>query len=215
MTLYKIGDLISRSGVTVHGKTESPIEEIFAREISSKVKPEVKATTQYELTACGISFRMDFVLEYEGRKIGIECDGKEFHNYAKDLWRDAIILGDEKLDAIYRFSGKEIIGKIDACIYIMYFNDREFFDAEKVKILEYSLTDSLFREQPKMLMEDIIVTDEFEFCRGVKHEKTLTASRRTKDTRKSKMIFDACRGLTANTFNEMLEKVKVRNNSRT
>lgn len=43
-----------------------------------------------------------------GYRIGIECDGKKFHNASRDEWRDAMILGGEHLDVIYRLRGSDI-----------------------------------------------------------------------------------------------------------
>lgn len=94
--------------VYMPGKYESPIEDIFAWHITKYLNPEVKFYAQYPVkTICG-SFRIDFVAVYDGVRIAFECDGKNFHDPERDLWRDAMILGDDHVDVIFRLRGRDI-----------------------------------------------------------------------------------------------------------
>ena len=98
---------------------DSPIEDSFAYNMVKYIDPEAKLIPQYKVhTICG-NFVIDFLcVTSDGKKIGIECDGKEFHDDSRDEWRDAMILGDEKVDSIYRFRGCEITYSINEILYI-------------------------------------------------------------------------------------------------
>jgi very-short-patch-repair endonuclease len=89
-------------------RLESHIEEALARELVKHVHPEAQLAVQVEFTTIGGDFRVDFVLSRDGRTVGIECDGKDFHDKYRDEWRDALLLGDHRLDAMYRLRGCDI-----------------------------------------------------------------------------------------------------------
>lgn len=87
--------------VYMPGKYESPIEDIFAWHITKYLDPSVNFYAQYPVkTICG-KFRLDFLVDFRGRRIAFECDGKNFHEPGRDLWRDAMILGTEQVDVIF------------------------------------------------------------------------------------------------------------------
>jgi hypothetical protein len=54
-----------------------------------------------------------------GYRVGIECDGKEFHEPSRDEWRDAMILGGNHLDALYRIRGSDITYHLDDLLYLL------------------------------------------------------------------------------------------------
>jgi len=89
-------------------KCESPIEHNFLHHFykvesdDASIKPQADCQTRAGL------FRLDFVLEINGRKIGLECDGKHFHDKQRDEIRDAAILETGFVDVIYRVSGKSL-----------------------------------------------------------------------------------------------------------
>ncbi|WP_146186613.1 hypothetical protein [Pedobacter sp. HMWF019] len=108
--------------------------------------------SQYEVQTIAGKFRVDFVVELNGHKIGFECDGKNYHDAFRDEWRDGLILHTEEIDTIYRFKGKDVYWLLDDCIYIIYkndpfiFNNRyEHFCSNLVSqaTLEYFITDEL------------------------------------------------------------------------
>ena len=82
---------------------ESPIEELFAWAAEKCFHPEVAFEKQVEIpTVCG-TFHLDF-LATRRQRIAFECDGREFHDCERDEWRDALILGTQKVDRIYMSS---------------------------------------------------------------------------------------------------------------
>ena len=87
---------------------ESPIEEDFLR-CYYNVKSEcVSINGQTNCQTKRGTFWLDFVLNDGQRKIGIECDGKQFHNETRDKLRDDSILETGLVDVIYRVPGKSL-----------------------------------------------------------------------------------------------------------
>ena len=107
---------------------DSPIEEKFAWNVVKYLLSTVQLMPQYTVeTLCGL-FRLDFVLEsQDGRKIGIECDGKEFHDEYRDEWGDSMILGDSDIYAIFRFRGCDIKHHIEDLLYITNLEEPSIF----------------------------------------------------------------------------------------
>ncbi|KGG83748.1 hypothetical protein [Comamonas thiooxydans] len=88
---------------------DSPIEDLFAKHFLRYAAAEISFEPQHPVhTLCG-TFVIDFlIVDADGRRVGIECDGKEFHDLSRDEWRDGMILGGGHLDAMYRFRGQDI-----------------------------------------------------------------------------------------------------------
>jgi len=95
---------------------ESPIEDIFAWNIVKYLSDSTELRKQVDFqTICG-KFRVDFVAQNGRRKVGLECDGEDYHNEGRDEWRDAILVGSRFLDAVYHFPGKGIFNGIEGCL---------------------------------------------------------------------------------------------------
>lgn len=99
---------------------DSPIEDLFAYHFVKYASESAALTPQVEVeTLCG-RFFLDFVLSgSDGSRIAVECDGKEFHDFSRDEWRDAMILGERHVDAIYRLRGADIVHNIVCALYVM------------------------------------------------------------------------------------------------
>lgn len=83
---------------------ESPIEDILAWHLVKYLHNETVLTPQVPIG----DFRVDFLIERSGRRVVIECDGKDYHNYERDRRRDFQILSRSDVDVIYRFKGADI-----------------------------------------------------------------------------------------------------------
>lgn len=107
---------------------DSPLENDFAYQAVKHLDGSVDLQTQYHVkTICGL-FIVDFVaVSSSGRYVGFECDGKEFHNASRDEWRDAMILGSEGLDAIYRLRGTDIAFQLDNILFLLSRCEKELF----------------------------------------------------------------------------------------
>lgn len=98
---------------------DSPIEELFAYNIVKHLNISANLIKQYEVaTICGV-YRLDFIIEHENERIGFECDGREYHNWQRDKWRDAMILGTKAVDYIYRLRGTDLYRHVDDCLFLI------------------------------------------------------------------------------------------------
>jgi DNA helicase II / ATP-dependent DNA helicase PcrA len=59
-------------------------------------------------------YRLDFLVERDGRQIGIEADGRDFHDAERDARRDEELVG-MGIEAVLRFTGSEIWLDADGC----------------------------------------------------------------------------------------------------
>lgn len=100
------------------GLYESPIEELFAYEFLRHAPASALLPQRSLRTRWGV-FRPDFVMNSAGRCVAVECDGEAFHEAEPDRWRDALLLGSEVVDVIYRLEGKAIHWNLHDCLYIL------------------------------------------------------------------------------------------------
>lgn len=109
-------------GKNVHkpDECESPIEISWDKYFEKYGVRTIKPMRQFWCKTNIGNFRIDFVYEVNGRKIGIECDGKDFHSKEKDQPRDKAIIESGCVDVIYRFKGKDIRYNIDECFLILW-----------------------------------------------------------------------------------------------
>lgn len=98
---------------------DSPIEETFAWNAIKYVRPDTSLHKQYDISTKRGGFRLDFVLERNGRRVAFECDGKEFHDAYRDEWRDAITLGEGHVEVVYRLRGRDIHFHISEILYVV------------------------------------------------------------------------------------------------
>jgi hypothetical protein len=116
---------------------------------------DVDITPQFEVTTLCGRFIIDFVLTTsDGNRVGIECDGREFHDESRDEWRDAMILGEGHVDAIYRLRGSDITYYMEDILYLMAVLEPRFFSSRATKNLEV-LASSEIQELPKSHCEDL------------------------------------------------------------
>jgi very-short-patch-repair endonuclease len=77
----------STESIDAH-RTDSEFERLVLKELLQR---GYQVTTQYEVGA----YRIDMVVEYEGRRLAIECDGEKWHSgtekIAEDFARQAIL----------------------------------------------------------------------------------------------------------------------------
>jgi hypothetical protein len=87
---------------------DSPIEDRFAERADRLFRRGVRLESQVPVITAAGSFRLDFVARLRDRVVAFECDGKDFHIYIRDAWRDAAILHTGVVDAVYRIPGASI-----------------------------------------------------------------------------------------------------------
>lgn len=98
---------------------DSPLEDEFVHNLEKYVgeldsfDPQVAVST-----ICG-RFILDFVARAGERAVGFECDGKPYHDRFRDEWRDAMILGAEAVDTIYRLRGADLYYHMEDCLFVI------------------------------------------------------------------------------------------------
>ncbi len=98
----------------------SPIEEFFAWNFVKYANPNIDIRKQELISTTHGKFFLDFAVEdQQGYTIGIECDGKEFHDLYRDEWRDAIILGKGQISEIVRIRGADIHYNIEDVLFVL------------------------------------------------------------------------------------------------
>jgi len=108
---------------------ESPLEEKFSWAIIKYLDPSVRFKKQITVLTFVGTFRIDFVTCQQDVRIGFECDGEDFHDPFRDECRDALILGGNQVDAIYRIKGKDIEHHVEDCLYLMSRWDPQLFSS--------------------------------------------------------------------------------------
>ena len=97
----------------------SPIEEWFASDAMKHMAPGVEIFPQYEIATYSGNFRLDFLIVFDEMRVGIECDGQQFHEENRDCLRDSLILGTKQVDAIVRLRGTDIFHHANDCVYAL------------------------------------------------------------------------------------------------
>jgi len=126
-----------------YSKIESPLEYHFITQLEKHLNSEVVLNCQWCVTTNGGRFRLDFLIEFKGKKIGIECDGKDFHNEYRDEWRDALILGSNQADVVYRFSGTDLFCFLNDCIHVLYHYESQIFNKRYTEIFTRLISEEL------------------------------------------------------------------------
>ena len=166
-----LGDLFDKP--TYLPPYDSPIEDIFAYHVVKYLAADAKMQPQHPIKTAAGDFILDFMLEGGGSSIGVECDGKAYHNAYRDDWRDALILGTGRVVAIYRFSGRILSYHIDDCLTLMARWDSHLFShrgllnletltSEEVRTADFQAEDSVafirYEDRPNERVFDEMVS---------------------------------------------------------
>ena len=135
---------------------DSPIEEVFAYHFDKYKNEEAVLHQQVQVnTICG-PYWLDFVATINDKIVGIECDGKDYHDTNRDFWRDSMILGTGAVDSIYRFSGRDLNYHVNDCLFLLSEVEPEIFSKRGIINLSH-LSSAEAREaddNEKYLTED-------------------------------------------------------------
>ncbi|MGE3139376.1 MAG: UvrD-helicase domain-containing protein [Thermoleophilia bacterium] len=116
LDLEDIGELL---GEDVVAETYGLLSQLSGRLCLTPIEERL----QDALVAAGIDavpqarygpYRLDFLIDRDGRQIGLEADGRGFHDPARDAARDADLVA-RGLEAVHRFTGTEIWRDASAC----------------------------------------------------------------------------------------------------
>lgn len=96
---------------------DSPLEAHFAQCLPKYIEDSARFYKQYEVVTARGTFRLDFAVHCMKGIFGFECDGKEFHEYYRDMLRDSLILGSSEIISIHRISGSDIHKRLEDVLY--------------------------------------------------------------------------------------------------
>ncbi len=134
-----LATLFNRSHFYDYAKTESPIERFVIDHIIKFLSPDTQIEVQYPVKTISGNFRSDIALIKGDKIILLECDGKEHHTSEMDNWydewRDALILVQKKVSAVYRIKGRDIFNNIYHVFSIINYFDNDFFDFDTISRL--------------------------------------------------------------------------------
>lgn len=83
---------------------------------------------QYNVSTSNGNYRLDIVLEKEGDYLGIEIDGKNWHDVKKDCIRDKYIVKDTEINKIVRFTGADATFIPAFCVGFILYHFPKFFE---------------------------------------------------------------------------------------
>jgi hypothetical protein len=115
---------------------ESPIESDLEYALGKYLAPSVHVKRQAWVQTSYGNFRLDFELHLGTLRVGVECDGADFHDEYRDEWRDATMLGEGLIDEVIRFAGKDLVYRLNDCLHVLFRLHPELF-AERA---HYALT---------------------------------------------------------------------------
>lgn len=133
--------------------TESPIETQLDNAIRSHLHGRTSWHRQVSYRTDGGVFRVDFLASIDGRRVAIECDGKQFHDYRRDLRRDIYLLFSRSVHAVMRFPGGNIHHQVDHVVEWIEWYEPGLFDGSEWapprripdKVFRYSLISPIYR----------------------------------------------------------------------
>lgn len=135
-------------------ETESVIEDMFEAAMLPRLHASVKWRRQVPSVTPGATYRLDFVAEVWGpvcaRCVGLECDGRDFHNWREDMSRDIAILKTRAIQAIVRFPGANIYHDADRCTAWLRWYEPEIFTGE-AWAPQPPIPDAFYRNTPMAL----------------------------------------------------------------
>lgn len=111
----------ANAGFNQHDRFDSLVEQEFAWAMRQNLADDVRLVTQLPAPATWHRFSIDCgILTASGVPlIGIEIDGKEFHDYRRDLERDFKILGAGVVPKIYRIRARDVVFRLHDTLHLL------------------------------------------------------------------------------------------------
>ncbi len=106
----------------------NPLELMFITALKIHLADHTKISLHQEVNTLAGKFCMDFILSAGNKKIAFACLGQDRDQEWKDEWIDSLILGSGEIDTIYRLNNLNLNEYLHDCIYLIYHNDKQFFN---------------------------------------------------------------------------------------
>lgn len=143
--------------------TDPPSESPIATAIEYQLlKHDLANTTfrrEYPAPTVWANFRIDIVLSVGDRRIGIECDGAEFHDEFRDEFRDGLILGSGIVDTIWRLPGADIHNHVHDCLSLIALYDGFIFDERTKAVFVNQCSESVRAHIPEFNERILMAVD--------------------------------------------------------
>lgn len=128
------------------------IEEFFAWNFAKYVDSSIDVRKQELISTTHGKFYLDFAVDdLNGETIGIECDGKDFHDRYRDEWRDALILDSGKVSQIIRITGADIYFDINDVLFVLLIWFPRFFSESGKLNLTFLASDYIKSNQNSII----------------------------------------------------------------
>jgi hypothetical protein len=101
------------------GPYDSPIEEELARVLQKYIEDNAVVYKQVPVSTTHGTFRIDLLLESDSGLFAFEADGKEFHDYSRDMFRDAVILAHSEIKAVVRITGRDVNYSLEEALFVI------------------------------------------------------------------------------------------------
>jgi very-short-patch-repair endonuclease len=124
----------------------SPIEHDFLHCFYKVKSEDVVVEGQVPCQTRLGRFRLDFLITSGRRRIGVECDGKEFHKKQQDRRRDEAILRTGFVDVIYRVPGRSLWFYTYEVLDLLRLQEPSLFSYRGNQLLDAILDDGTERE---------------------------------------------------------------------
>ena len=98
---------------------ESPAEYDFAYHLLKYVRDDVVIAKQVMIPTDRGNFRLDFVLARPGLRLGVEIDGRPYHNYWRDRARDALVLATGAVDEMVRIAARGLVFHVEDVFFLL------------------------------------------------------------------------------------------------
>jgi len=127
ITMNETINSLSLSVLHDFSKCDSPIEDIFYAEVQKLIVPDAVIFRQPECITRNGTFYLDFLIQVGKRRVGFECDGKDFHDNVRDSSRDKAIIESGYANRIYRLRGRDIVFHFYDAMDLIRVRDRSLF----------------------------------------------------------------------------------------
>jgi hypothetical protein len=123
---------------------ESVVEERFAWSMHKFLRQTCDFEKQVSVRTARGLFRIDFVITAPNQvRIGVEIDGRAFHDHVVDAWRDCILLGEKHIDVMIRFDAKDVHYRPFDTIAVIRYLYPEVFHPDRVIAIDRLASENL------------------------------------------------------------------------
>ncbi len=130
------------------GPFESPAEQGFIHHLVKVMADDARYDDHVPAPTRFGAFVLDYVVQCRNRRVGFEVDGRDFHEYQRDAYRDAAILDAGHVDAIYRVRASDLYNYPNDVFYLIASADPSLF-SDRGKVVLARLAHRRLLEQDK------------------------------------------------------------------